>query len=97
MMTGAGVDQRWLVENAPTPVAVVNGAQEPFARLDYLASLGYRNLWNERCHVIEGAGHAPFLERPEAFNPLFSSFLDDMSRRHTEPASQRPAASPRVA
>jgi pimeloyl-ACP methyl ester carboxylesterase len=91
MMTGIGGDQRWIVENIPTPVAVTNGADEPFVRLDYLSSLGYRNLWGGRCHIIEGAGHAPFLEAPEAFNRLFSSFLEEMSRYHTENAEQRRA------
>jgi pimeloyl-ACP methyl ester carboxylesterase len=91
MMTGVGVDQRWLVENTPTPVAVVNGSNEPFARLDYLSSLGYQNLWGGRCHIIEGAGHAPFLETPEPFNRLFSSFLDDASHYHATSAGQHPA------
>jgi pimeloyl-ACP methyl ester carboxylesterase len=91
MMTGLGVDQRWVVENLPTPVAVVNGSHEPFARLDYLSSLGYQNLWDGRCHIIEGAGHAPFLEASEPFNRLFSSFLDDMSRHNAGSAEQRSA------
>lgn len=79
MMTSIGVDQRWIVENLAMPVAIVNGSREPFARLDYLASLAYQNLWIGRCHVIEGAGHAPFLEMPELFNSLFSNFLRDVS------------------
>jgi pimeloyl-ACP methyl ester carboxylesterase len=32
-------------------------------------------LWREE--VIEGAGHTPFLEKPEAFRSLFLSFLAD--------------------
>lgn len=86
MMTGIGVDQRWIVENSPTPVAVVNGSREPFARLEYVESLAYENLWDGRCHIIEGAGHAPFLEAPEQFNPLFSRFLEDMSQHRAEGA-----------
>jgi pimeloyl-ACP methyl ester carboxylesterase len=84
MMTGIGVDQRWIVENVAVPVAVVNGSREPFARLDYLAGLAYQNLWTGRCHVIEGASHAPFLEMPERFDPLFSSFLRDVSIEATK-------------
>jgi len=79
MMSGIGCDQRWIVENLPTPVAVVNGSHEPFARLDYVTSLSYQALWDNRCHIIEGAGHAPFLEAPEQFNPLLSQFLEDIS------------------
>lgn len=88
MMTGLGLDQRWIVENLPTPVAVVNGSCEPFARLEYLSSLAYRNLWGGQCHIIEGAGHAPFLEAPEQFNLLLSSFLEDASRYHAGDAEQ---------
>jgi pimeloyl-ACP methyl ester carboxylesterase len=91
MMTGLGIDQRWVVENLPTPVAVVNGSHEPFARLDYLSSLGYQNLWGGRCHIIEDAGHAPFLETPEPFNRLLSSFLDDMTRSRADSTQHHPA------
>lgn len=32
LRSGLGVDQRWVVENLSTPIAVVNGSEEPFAR-----------------------------------------------------------------
>jgi pimeloyl-ACP methyl ester carboxylesterase len=72
----------------PAPVAVVNGLYEPFARLEYLLSLTYRNLWGGRCHIIDGAGHAPFLTAPEQFNSLLSLFLEDASRYHADGAEQ---------
>jgi pimeloyl-ACP methyl ester carboxylesterase len=70
---------------------VVNGSHEPFTRLDYLSSLGYQNLWGGRCHIIEGAGHAPFLETPEPFNRLLSSFLNDMTGYHADSTKHHPA------
>ncbi|XQM34152.1 hypothetical protein DFLDMN_000962 [Cupriavidus sp. H19C3] len=76
---GAGVDQRWVVENLPVPVAVVNGADDPFLRLDYLDSLAYANLWEDRCIRLPGARHAPFWEAPEVFNPVLARFLRDIS------------------
>lgn len=79
MMRGEGADQREVAAHAAAPLAVLNGAEEPFARLDYLADLAYANLWDGQCHVIEGAGHAPFLERPDAFNPIFERFLDEIA------------------
>ena len=88
MMTGVGLDQRQIIENLPAPVAVVNGAYEPFARLEYLSSLTYRNLWGGHCHIIDGAGHAPFLTAPEQFNSLLSLFLEDASRHHADDAEQ---------
>jgi len=79
MMAGAGHDQRRIVEQSLVPIAVINGAAEPFARLDYVASLNYGNLWSGQCHVIEGIGHAPFIEAPELFDPIFQLFIDDIA------------------
>lgn len=79
MMKGVGVDQRHVVESTPVPVAVINGANEPFAKLDYVASLAYANLWQGRCIVIAGAGHAPFWDTAERFNPILGCFLADMA------------------
>ncbi len=77
LMMGAGVDQKKAVEHSPVPLAVVNGEREPFARLEYLAGLDYANLWDGQCHIVPGAGHAPFLEAPEQFNGLLGRFIDD--------------------
>lgn len=90
MLTGAGKDQKRTVEQTDVPIAVVNGIHEPFARLDYLSSLAWPDLWHGRCHVIAGASHAPFLEKPEEFNALFAAFLRDVAQ-----TARRPAASGR--
>lgn len=79
IMRGDGVDQKLTVENAATPVAIVNGAREPFARLGYFPTLHYRTLWRNTCIVISGAGHAPFWQKPDAFNPLLGQFCDDVA------------------
>lgn len=79
LMAGLGVDQRWIVENLSTPIAVVNGSEEPFVRLGHVAGIAYETLWDHRCHIIDGVGHAPFLEAPERFNPLLFRFLDDIN------------------
>lgn len=89
MIKGDGFDQRAVVERTDRPVAMLNGAEEPFARLDFVAGLAYGALWDDTCHVIEGAGHAPFIERPDVFNPLFGRFLDDMSRREGAAPAER--------
>ncbi len=88
LMRGEGADQKRTVEEAVVPIAVVNGANEPFARLSYLNSLNYRVLWGDKCHVIEGAAHAPFLTAPEQFNPLLASFVADVGR-HSAAADER--------
>jgi len=75
MFAGKGADQKQVVEHAPFPVAVVNGEHDPLVRLSYFETLAYGSLW-EQCHVIPGAGHAPFWERPDLFNPLLSRYAE---------------------
>ena len=77
-MAGRGADQRRVVETNPTPLAVITGADEPFVDNAYLVRFPYRNLWDRHVHVIDATGHAPFWERPQAFNPLFARFLADV-------------------
>ena len=79
IMRGDGVDQKLAVESATVPVAIVNGAREPFARLGYFPTLHYRTLWQNTCVVVSGAGHAPFWQKPDAFNPLLEQFCDDVA------------------
>lgn len=79
LMGGAGADQRASVENAAIPIAMINGAEDAIVRLGYIAGLHYRTLWDDTCHVIAGAGHAPFWQSPDVFNLLFTRFLADIS------------------
>jgi pimeloyl-ACP methyl ester carboxylesterase len=76
LVAGDGADQKRTVERAPFPVAIVNGSEDPFVRLGYFDRLDYAHLW-EHCHVIEGAGHAPFWEASARFNPLLDRFVAD--------------------
>ena len=86
MIAGSGCNQRRIAEQSAVPIAVVNGSREPFARLEYLAGLNYANLWDGQCHVIDGMGHAPFIEAPNVFNPLLSRFIRDIAEgRAIEP------------
>lgn len=78
MLRGDGVDQKRTVEAATVPIGIVNGQHEPFARLGYFPTVNYRTLWRDTCFVINGAGHAPFWQRPEAFNPLLQAFANDV-------------------
>lgn len=88
MMRGDGVDQKRAVETATVPVAIVNGAADPFVRLNYIAGLSYASLW-DRCHEIEGAGHTPFLERPDVFDPLFNRFVRAVMKREFETSREK--------
>lgn len=72
---GLGADQRLTIERSTVPVAVINGSADPLIRLDYLDGIAFGNLWERRCHRLEGAGHAPFWHAADAFNAMAGQFL----------------------
>jgi pimeloyl-ACP methyl ester carboxylesterase len=80
LMRGEGHDQRRTVQNAAVPVYLVNGADDPFIRLNYME--GFRSEGRDHyVDVIEGAGHAVFRERPEPFNAILDRFIDSVFDR----------------
>ncbi|MFC3676313.1 alpha/beta fold hydrolase [Ferrovibrio xuzhouensis] len=76
-MQGLGVDQKEAVERFSGPLAVINGADEPFVNNDYLSVPVYGNLWRGRPHFIAGSGHAPFYTHADAYNALLGDFLQN--------------------
>lgn len=80
MLRGDGVDQKQFVETSDLPVAIINGALDPFIRLGYLNGIAYARLWRDRCHLIPGTGHAPFWHAHELYNPLIAAFAADLCR-----------------
>lgn len=81
MLRGDGMDQRRFVETTSIPTAILNGAVDPFVRLNYIDGLSYGNLWRQRCHVFPATGHAPFWHAPQLFNPLLAAFAADVAAR----------------
>jgi pimeloyl-ACP methyl ester carboxylesterase len=84
MVRGQCADERYLVEHSNVPIAMVNGLDETVSRLSYVARLRYRNLWDDICHIIPDAGHAPFLEAPDAFDALLERFAEEQAERTAE-------------
>jgi pimeloyl-ACP methyl ester carboxylesterase len=78
-LSGKVDDQRAIAETSTVPLAIVNGADDPFINPDYFATVRYANLWSGEVHRLAGLGHAPFWEAPDRFNPLFERFLADVS------------------
>lgn len=78
-LAGGAGDQRRIAETAPTPLAIVNGADDAFVNTDYLATIAYANLWRGQVFNLPGLGHAPFWQAPERFNPLLEQFIADVS------------------
>lgn len=88
MFAGRGADQKQVVEHAPFPVAVINGEHDPLVRLSYFETVAYASLW-EQCHVIPDAGHAPFWERPNLFNPLLSRYAETVVKQSAATPARR--------
>ncbi len=95
LFTGQASDQKALVETSPVPVAVVNGAEDPLLNVEYVGGLHYRNLWDKHCYVLRGAGHACFLDKPDAFTAILSRFAADMAKEAGNPS--RMGKGPRIA
>ena len=76
---GVGPNQHDLAVNASIPFAIVNGAEDAFIHNDFIAGLPYTNIWQGKVHDIPEAGHAPFWEAPELFDPYLSKFLEDVT------------------
>jgi pimeloyl-ACP methyl ester carboxylesterase len=76
LLAGDGDDERQIVANAKVPLALVNGAAEPFVNIDYVSGLSYSSLWEGTHHVLPGLGHAPFWEAPAVFDPILTRFLE---------------------
>lgn len=72
---GPGHNQVHTVQNWEKPISIVHGQDEPFVSLDYLKNTKWKNLWQGKICVIENTGHAPFIERPNPFNNVLSSFI----------------------
>ncbi len=78
-VAGMNLDEEQIVGESPKLLAVVHGKHDFFVSLDFLNSVTYRNLWRDRVHVINAAGHTPQWETPEEFNDLLGAFLSDLT------------------
>jgi pimeloyl-ACP methyl ester carboxylesterase len=86
LFTGQASDQKALVEMSQVPVAIVNGADDPLVDINYVGGLHYRNLWDKHCYVLRGAGHACFLDKPDAFAAILTRFAADMEKQAAHPS-----------
>lgn len=89
MMRGEGADQRQAVLGADVPVHLVNGADDPFIRLSYIA--GFENDRDPRTAVetIADAGHAAFWQQAAAFDAFVLRFMDAAASHARHAASPR--------
>jgi len=75
---GLFFDEREIVASMRMPLAIVNGAGDPFIRADYFDTLSCNSLWRGKIVRIEDAGHAPFRQQPSEFNRLLKEFAESV-------------------
>lgn len=83
MSAGLGRNQCDLAVNSKVPLAIVDGAQDPFLNHDYIRSLPYKNLWEGKVHELAGLDRVPFWEGPKVFDQYLDRFLKDLSKATT--------------
>jgi pimeloyl-ACP methyl ester carboxylesterase len=61
------------LKNSKIPLALVYGKEEASVKPLYLKDAGF-DLWENKIHLIENAGHLPNIDNAEEFNRLLFSF-----------------------
>lgn len=73
------IDQTKTVAESIIPFLVVAGASDIGINTKYIANeVKFGNLWQNKVHIIENTGHAPFWNQSEIFNKLFRRFLKEV-------------------
>jgi pimeloyl-ACP methyl ester carboxylesterase len=71
-------DETAIVRDLKIPLAIVQGAEEQIVDLGYLQHLAAPTLWRGEVQVIEGSGHTPQWEQPQAFEKLLDAFASSL-------------------
>lgn len=80
--------QMGVIQGGKIPFAMINGPKDPFINHAYCASPEFGTVLADTPIVIDGAGHAPFLERPERFTAAFVKLVDRICHRRPGHARQ---------
>lgn len=73
--------QMRMLREGTIPFAVLNGSNDPFLNHAYIAGLPYGAIWTGAPHDIADGKHAPFFNKPEAFNEAFSAFMTSIGAK----------------
>jgi pimeloyl-ACP methyl ester carboxylesterase len=77
MAVGAVTDEVATATGLGPALAILHGREEQLVSLAYLQSLDLPQLWRGAVQVLDGAGHSPQLEAPEALVELLTEFIED--------------------
>jgi pimeloyl-ACP methyl ester carboxylesterase len=72
--------QRTTIARWPRPFALIQGRDDPFFESAKVDDLCWGNLWRGGTQWIAGAGHAPFITKPDEYARLVKAFADDLTR-----------------
>jgi pimeloyl-ACP methyl ester carboxylesterase len=64
-----------VIQSGQIPFAMINGPKDPFINHDYCASPEFGSASAAQPIMIDGAGHVPFLEDPDAFTKAFLKLI----------------------
>ncbi|WP_419420659.1 alpha/beta fold hydrolase [Legionella sp. D16C41] len=80
ILNGIGRNQCTLVAASDKPIAIVGGEKDIAINYDYVQQeIVVKNLWRNKVHFINNAGHAVMLDEPNKFNQLLLEFIHDVS------------------
>lgn len=71
--------QRQTVAETKIPIALLQGDLEPFFDPKLVDKLEFGNLWRGQTQWIAGAGHAPFLDKPNEYAKLLADFFSELN------------------
>lgn len=77
-VAGAAFDARERLPDIETPTLVIHGTEDEVVPRQFGKYIAER-IPGARLHLIKGAGHLPFVERPTAFNDAVLQFLADVN------------------
>lgn len=77
-MAGAAFDSREQLPAISAPTVVIHGRHDEIVPLSFGEFIADR-IPEAQLHVIEDAGHLPFVERPDTFNEIVLQFLADVT------------------
>jgi pimeloyl-ACP methyl ester carboxylesterase len=69
-------DEIEIVQNTNIPIAVVHGNNDDLVNLEYIKTVPFKNLWNNKIYEIPEAGHLPFLEQADTYNKYLMDFCN---------------------
>lgn len=79
ILKGVGQNELKIVSEWPLPIAVIAGEQDSCINNDYIIQeVKFKNLWDNKVHIIPHAGHAVCIERPDKFNLILERFFQEI-------------------